>query len=111
MAFVPGHPHDLFLSYAHDEADWAASFRTRLERAISIKLGRPVSFWQDGDLRIGQVWRDEIETAIRDTAARGIRPDPLDVWLVVSHVCIECLSIVEQAISAMQSRLPRYAGC
>jgi hypothetical protein len=70
MAYVPGHPHDLFLSYAHDEGEWAGAFRARLEKALSIKLGRTVSFWQDiDDLRIGQVWREEIENAIRGTAA------------------------------------------
>ncbi|MFN7925895.1 MAG: toll/interleukin-1 receptor domain-containing protein [Bryobacteraceae bacterium] len=70
QAYVPGHKHDLFLSYAHDEAEWTDAFRKHLDKAIKTRLGRAASWWQDSsDLRAGQIWRDEIEAAIQDAVA------------------------------------------
>jgi hypothetical protein len=69
-AYVPGHEHDLFLSYAHDEAEWVGAFRQSLDKAIRTRLGRPASWWQDvSDLRGGQLWRKEIGDAIQEAVA------------------------------------------
>ncbi len=70
MAFVPGHPHDLFLSYAHDESAWCEAFRKAVSEEFHVRTGRTLTFWQDArNLRTGQRWEDEIETAIREAAA------------------------------------------
>jgi len=70
MAFVPGHKHDLFLSYAHDEAVWADAFRKALCTEFHVRTGAEVTVWQDSQkLRVGQKWADEIEVGIRTAAA------------------------------------------
>ena len=44
MPYVPGHSHDLFLSYARRESEWVDDFRARLERRLYDRLGRKVDF-------------------------------------------------------------------
>ena len=70
MAFVPGHKHDLFLSYAHAEAAWTDAFRKALCDEFQVRAGEVVTVWQDSrDLRVGQKWATEIEEGIRNAAA------------------------------------------
>jgi hypothetical protein len=70
MAFVPGHKHDLFLSYAHAEAAWVEVFRKALCAEFQVRAGEQVTVWQDSrDLRVGQKWASEIEEGIRNAAA------------------------------------------
>jgi hypothetical protein len=70
MAFVPGHKHDLFLSYAHAEAAWADAFRKALCDEFQVRAGEEVTVWQDsGNLRLGHKWMSEIEEGIRNAAA------------------------------------------
>jgi hypothetical protein len=70
MAFVPGHSHDLFLSYAHAERAWADAFRKALCDEFHMLTGRPLAVWEDrSDLRLGQNWATEVELAVRDSAA------------------------------------------
>jgi hypothetical protein len=70
MAFVPGRKHDLFVSYAHKEAAWAAAFVKALADEFQVRTGREVTFWQDSrKLRTGEKWTAEIEEGIRDAAA------------------------------------------
>jgi hypothetical protein len=70
MAFVPGHKHDLFLSYAHAEGAWADGFRKALGEEFHVRTGEDVTVWQDTrNLRVGQKWASEIEEGIRDAAA------------------------------------------
>ena len=70
MAFVPGHKHDLFLSYAHAEAAWTDAFRKALCDEFQVRTGEVVTVWQDTrNLRVGQKWASEIEEGIRNAAA------------------------------------------
>ena len=70
MAFVPGHKHDLFLSYAHIEAGWAEAFLKTLCDEFQVRTGKQVTVWHDAKtLRLGQKWTAEIEDGIRSAAA------------------------------------------
>lgn len=52
----------IFISYSHQDGDFADAIRSRLEEA-----GIPV--WKDTDLYGGQQWRTEIDLAIREALA------------------------------------------
>src|SRR5580658_4957005 len=70
MAFVSGHKHDLFLSYAHAETAWVDAFRKALCDEFQVRAGQEVTVWQDSrNLRVGQKWASEIEEGIRNAAA------------------------------------------
>src|SRR4051794_4533532 len=70
MAFVPGHKHDLFLSYAHAEMAWVEVFSKALCTEFQVRAGEPVTVWQDSqNLRLGQKWGDQIVEGIRGAAA------------------------------------------
>src|SRR5438093_3633996 len=70
MAFVPGHKHDLFLSYAHAEAAWVEVFSKALCDEFQVRAGEELTFWKDTQkLRVGQKWASEIEEGIRNAAA------------------------------------------
>jgi hypothetical protein len=70
MGLVPGYKHDLFLSYSHAETAWFEAFRKALCQEFQERVGKPVSFWQDSrNLRLGQKWTGEIESAIQQAAA------------------------------------------
>lgn len=70
MAFVPGHKHDLFVSYAHAEAAWVEVFSKALCDEFQERTGEKVTLWQDTqNLRVGQKWASEIEEGIRNAAA------------------------------------------
>jgi hypothetical protein len=70
MSYVPGHSHDLFLSYARRESEWVDDFRARLDRRLYDRLGRKVDFWQDSkDLLVGENWAKNIHAVIDSAAA------------------------------------------
>jgi hypothetical protein len=71
MSYVPGLLHDVFLSYARqDRNEWLKSFEIALVESITQELGHPVVLWQDvRSLRFGSAWSDEINAALRSTAA------------------------------------------
>lgn len=67
---VPGHAHDLFLSYAHAEAQWVEAFKKAFCQEFHEREGRPVSVWQDStDLRPGTKWTAELEAGVKNAAA------------------------------------------
>jgi hypothetical protein len=67
---VPGYAHDLFLSYAHAEAQWVEAFKKAFCQEFHEREGRPVSVWQDStDLRPGTKWTAELENGVRNAAA------------------------------------------
>ena len=67
---VPGYAHDLFLSYAHAEAQWVEAFKKAFCQEFHEREGRPVSIWQDStDLRPGTKWTAELENGVRRAAA------------------------------------------
>jgi hypothetical protein len=69
MAYVPGHKHDLFVSYSRAESAWVDAFRIALEQIIHERLGIAADFWQDvTNIRFGQNWTDEIRNAIKGAA-------------------------------------------
>ena len=71
MAYVP-HPieHDLFLSYAHEDLAWVNALQEQLTERLLHRLGCDSDIWQDENkLRTGQNWPDELEKAIRASAA------------------------------------------
>src|SRR5438105_4143987 len=62
MAFVPGHKHDLFLSYAHKETAWVEAFSKALCDEFHELTGKQITVWNDSqNLRLGQKWTSEIE--------------------------------------------------
>ena len=70
MPFVPGHKHDLFLSYAHAEGAWVEAFRKAVCDEFQVRAGVPVTVWHDSqNLRVGHKWASEIEEGIRNAAA------------------------------------------
>jgi len=67
---VPGYGHDLFLSYAHAEAQWVEAFKKAFRQEFHEREGRPVSVWQDStDLRPGTKWTAELEHGVKNAAA------------------------------------------
>ena len=93
MTFVPGHKHDLFLSYAHKEAAWVEEFSKALCDEFQVRTGENVSLWQDSrNLRVGQKWASEIEEGIRNAAAFLAIVSP--TYLKKSPWCAQERSIV-----------------
>jgi hypothetical protein len=69
MAFLPGLKHDVFISYAHEDADWVDALQEQLTERLLHRLGTRCDVWQDENkIRTGQKWPDEIDRAIRDAA-------------------------------------------
>jgi hypothetical protein len=67
---VPGHAYDLFLSYAHIEAEWVKAFEKAFCQQFHEREGKAISIWQDANnLRLGQKWTAEIEEGVRQAAA------------------------------------------
>jgi hypothetical protein len=67
---VPGHAHDLFLSYAHAEAQWVEAFKKAFCQEFHEREGRPVSVWQDStDLRQGTELTPELKDVVKNAAA------------------------------------------
>jgi hypothetical protein len=70
MAYVPGPSHDLFLSYAHKDAEWVAALQEQLTERLLHRLGWDCEVWQDvNKLRTGQNWPDGLDRAVRASAA------------------------------------------
>jgi hypothetical protein len=71
MPYVPGVLQDLFLSYAHgDDATWLRCFEQALLKGLRERLGEPAEIWRDTkEIRLGELWQDEIKTGISRTAA------------------------------------------
>jgi hypothetical protein len=70
MGFVKKYPHDVFLSYAHnDSPGWRQVFERDLLQDLTDRLGCGAQIWRDErKLRLGQNWTREIEDAIRGSA-------------------------------------------
>lgn len=67
---VPGHTHDLFLSYAHAESLWVEAFKKAFCQEFHDREGKAVSIWQDtDDLRPGTKWTDELKQGVERAAA------------------------------------------
>ena len=68
-------PHDLFISYAHDdnellpqgEKGWVDYFRSTLEKRLKVFGGRPVTIWRDPNLKRMTFFDDEITTALQES--------------------------------------------
>src|SRR5271156_2566729 len=71
MAYVPGFEHDLFFSYAQDDSpEWVRALEQSLRQDLIDRLGPDVSIWRDKNgIRFGQNWREEIEDALKTSAA------------------------------------------
>jgi hypothetical protein len=71
MAYIPSPiEHDLFLSYAHEDLDWANALQEQLAERLLHRLGYDCEVWQDkNNLRTGQNWPVALEKAIRASAA------------------------------------------
>lgn len=70
MGFVKKYPHDVFLSYAHnDSPGWRLAFERDLLQDLTDRLGCAAEIWRDErKLRLGHNWTQEIEDAIRGCA-------------------------------------------
>jgi hypothetical protein len=69
VVYVPGHKHDLFVSYARAELAWVEAFRVALSQGVLEKIGAAPAIWQDiQNIRFGQDWPEEIQKAIHETA-------------------------------------------
>ncbi len=53
-------PHQIFISYTHNDTEWAQKFAESLEQ-----LG--LSVWLDRKISPGQSWVDEIEAGMRES--------------------------------------------
>jgi hypothetical protein len=71
MAYVPGFDYDLFFSYAQDDsAEWIRALEQSLRQDLVDRLGPDVAIWRDEhNIRFGQNWREEIEDALKASAA------------------------------------------
>ncbi len=71
MAYIPAPiEHDLFLSYAHEDAAWVCALQEQLTERLVNRLGCASDVWQDvNKLRTGQKWTEELDRAIRSSAA------------------------------------------
>jgi hypothetical protein len=71
MAYVPAPiKYDLFLSYAHEDKAWVNALQEQLTERLLNRLGCDSDVWQDENkLRTGQNWADELDKAIRASAA------------------------------------------
>jgi hypothetical protein len=70
MAYIPGHKHDCFLSYAHTDAAWVNALQEQLTERMLHRLGYECEVWQDTNkLRTGQNFPAELENAIRASTA------------------------------------------
>lgn len=70
MTYVPSLDHDLFLSYAHEDVTWVSALQEELTERLLHRLGCECDVWQDeNNLRTGQNWPAELDTAIRASAA------------------------------------------
>ncbi|MDQ3010646.1 MAG: toll/interleukin-1 receptor domain-containing protein [Acidobacteriota bacterium] len=65
--------HQIFISYAHSDAEWAQKFAENLEQ-----LG--LSVWLDRKISPGQSWVDEVEAGMResDIFAFLIQPEKIN---------------------------------
>jgi TIR domain len=70
MGFVKKYPHDVFLSYAHnDSPGWRLVFERDLLQDLTDRLGSAAQIWRDEHkLRVGHDWSHEIEAAIKGSA-------------------------------------------
>lgn len=59
----------VFISYCHEDGDFADVLRSKLEAAA-------LPTWTDSDLRGGQMWRAEIDLAIREALALVVVGSP-----------------------------------
>jgi TIR domain len=70
MAYIPRLNHDLFISYAHEDADWVSALQEQLSERLTDRLGCDADVWQDiNKLRTGQDFSVELEKAVRASAA------------------------------------------
>jgi hypothetical protein len=70
MAYVPGSQHDLFLSYAHEDAAWVSALQEQLTERLLHRLRCECDIWQDENkLRTGHNWPNELDKAIRASTA------------------------------------------
>ena len=71
MAYVARYPHDVFVSYAHnDDRDWIEAFQKSLRQELAERLGQQAILWQDVKrLRFAQDWKSGIEDAVTGAAA------------------------------------------
>ena len=72
MSFT-GHAHDLFLSYAHAEAQWVEAFKKAFCQEFVEREGRPISIWQDStDVRPGTKWTAELEGGVKGALTKAV---------------------------------------
>jgi len=70
MAYVPGHKHDCFLSYAHMDAAWVSALQEQLTERMLHRLGCECDVWQDENkLQTGQNFPAELDRVIRASTA------------------------------------------
>jgi len=71
MAYIPSPDleHDLFLSYAHEDAAWVNELQEQLIERLRHRLG-DCSIWQDvNKIRTGENWPRALDGAVRASAA------------------------------------------
>jgi hypothetical protein len=79
MAYVPGHAHDVFISYAHIDNEplvgasegWVSTLVRNLETVLRQKLGdreRRLDIWMDHELAGNRPFGDDIQAALERTA-------------------------------------------
>lgn len=71
MAYIPSPvEHDVFLSYAREDATWVNALQERLTERLRDRLAYRCDVWQDkNNIRTGQKWTVELDKAVRASAA------------------------------------------
>jgi len=66
---VPGHSHDVFLSYAHKETEWVETFKKALAAELDNMTDWEVEFWQDKNkIRTGEDFKEAITVHVKEAA-------------------------------------------
>ncbi len=81
----------IFVSYSHEDAEWLEALTTHLD-----PLGGDLDLWADTRLQAGDLWREEIETALGSAQAAVflVSPDFLKSRFIRDH---ELPALLEKA--------------
>lgn len=76
MGLVSGYDNEVFISYSHIDnqplgasGGWVDIFHERLQNFVNVHAGRRVKVWRDKRLTGSEVFSDEIEQQLRNSAA------------------------------------------
>ena len=79
MASVTNYHNDLFISYSHidnepfgPQGGWVDIFHAALQNFVNVRVGRRVAVWRDARLSGAEIFSDQIEQELRNSAVLGV---------------------------------------